>query len=401
MTGPGSDGPSTDPPRDGSDPPSDEQPTGGGTDDSGHSPDDERGETPAHTETDDDSVDGSRVDTNQPDTRQSAEQPTGRPAETAGGQGTDPAPTETASTEMPETAVEGAATGETNSGGDSSPPKPATSNGVTIEDDGVVRWFFKTDNGTVVAVRDVLSSVAIVAVIGLLLFGISGVWPPLVAVESGSMEPNMHKGDLIFVADENRFTGDNSVDGTGVVPLADAGNSEYEKFGEPGDVIIFMPNGNDRATPIIHRAHFWVEEGEDWVEKYADPEYTNGRTCDQIRHCPANHAGFITKGDNPNTNSVYDQAGAVNTDVVAPEWITGKGMFRVPWLGHVRLTFDRYFSAGPGIVTATPDGEPTAGTPDYVGQPLPPSEHATTAVGIAGGVGVGTVAIAGWRRYGR
>src|SRR6056297_1555314 len=73
----------------------------------------------------------------------------------------------------------------------------AASDDVTIEDDGVVRWFLETDDESVVLVRDVASSVAIVAVVGLLLFAVSGLWPPLVAVESPSMEPNMHTGDLI------------------------------------------------------------------------------------------------------------------------------------------------------------------------------------------------------------
>ncbi|RQG94623.1 S26 family signal peptidase [Natrarchaeobius chitinivorans] len=212
---------------------------------------------------------------------------------------------------------------------------------VTIEDDGIVRWFLGTDDGTVVAVRDVLSSVAIVAVIALVLFAISGIWPPLVAVESGSMEPNMERGDLIFVVDDDRFAGDQATDGTGVVTLEDGQNADHEKFGQPGDVIVFKPDGSEYRTPIIHRAHFWVDEGENWVDTRANDEYVADATCAEVPTCPAPHDGFVTKGDD---NSGYDQYhGGAGTTVVHPDWVTGKAMIRVPWLGHVRLFFDSLF----------------------------------------------------------
>ena len=42
-------------------------------------------------------------------------------------------------------------------------------------------------------IRDILIVLIIVAVIGAVLFGVSGTWPALVAVESGSMIPNMNE----------------------------------------------------------------------------------------------------------------------------------------------------------------------------------------------------------------
>ncbi|WP_394298903.1 S26 family signal peptidase [Halostagnicola sp. A56] len=222
---------------------------------------------------------------------------------------------------------------------------------MTLEDDGLLRWFLKTDDGTVMMVRDVLTSVAIVAAIGLVLFAVSGIWPPLVAVESGSMHPNMQEGDLIFVVGEDRFVGDNPIDGTGVVTLENGRESGYDKFGKAGDVVVFQPGGSERATPVIHRAHFWVDEDENWVEE-ADPEIIGeDTTCDDIASCPADHAGFITKGDH---NSGYDQQtglGASSDEIVKPEWITGKASFRIPWLGNIRLLFDKYlFGAIGGTV---------------------------------------------------
>ncbi|RKD93732.1 S24/S26 family peptidase [Halopiger aswanensis] len=261
---------------------------------------------------------------------------------------------------------------------------------VTIEDDGIVRWFLRTDEETIVLARDVVSSVAIVAVIGLLLFAVSGIWPPLVAVESESMVPNMQKGDLIFITDSDRFVGDNPVEGTGVVTLERAQETGYEKFNRPGDVIIFKPDGSEYETPVIHRAHFWVEEGENWVDTKADEEITGGVTCEQVRTCPAPHDGFVTKGDN---NDGYDQFGNSVSTVVKPEWVTGKATFRVPWLGHIRLAFDKLFS---GTIAPSPtvwDAGLDPASPQLTSGPNGPT--AVDGVSAGAGVGAGTGIAAG------
>lgn len=188
-------------------------------------------------------------------------------------------------------------------------------------------------------VRDLLTSVVAVLVVGVYLFTISGVWPPLVAVESGSMMPNMQPNDLVFVMDEARFSGEAAVAGTGVVTAESADNASYSRFHGPGDVIVFVPDGDDGETPIIHRARFWVEEGERWLDR-ADPRFT-GRvgSCDEVPTCPADHAGFITKGD---ANGEYDQLSTLPScdgpcDPVKPSWIAGTAEVRIPGLGWLRL----------------------------------------------------------------
>src|SRR6056297_1547205 len=128
-------------------------------------------------------------------------------------------------------------------------PAPVTDDGsVSIEDDGILRWFLKTNEGPVVYVRDVATSVGLVLLIALVLFGASGVWPPLVAVESGSMEPNMQRGDMILVVDAERFVGDGAIEGTGVVTAETGADTGYSKFANAGDVIIFRPNGSEANT---------------------------------------------------------------------------------------------------------------------------------------------------------
>jgi signal peptidase len=179
-------------------------------------------------------------------------------------------------------------------------------------------------------VYDLVSSVLAVAVVGAYLFAVSGVWPPLVAVESESMVPNMQVNDLVFVMEEHRFPGANAQDGTGVV-TAQAANGSYQQFGEQGDVIVFGPDGDTRATPIIHRAMFWAEAGENWCRD-ANPEYL-GTLDPTDRECVADHAGFITKGDN---NNAYDQANGLSSPV-RPEWVVGTAEFRIPGLGWIRL----------------------------------------------------------------
>ncbi|QCW03469.1 S26 family signal peptidase [Natrinema pallidum] len=211
------------------------------------------------------------------------------------------------------------------------------------DESGFGRGILHSDDETVVLVRDVATVVAVVAIICLSLFAVSGVWPPFVAVESGSMEPNMHKGDMIFLVQEDRFVGDDPVMGTGLVSAERGRTTGYEKFGHAGDVIVYAPNGDPAATPIIHRVRFWVEAGDNWVAD-ADPAYTDDRSCAEVRSCPAPHDGFVTKGD---ANANYDQLdGRPKTTVVRPGWIVGKAVVRVPRLGTLRLLFESLVNVG-------------------------------------------------------
>lgn len=196
-----------------------------------------------------------------------------------------------------------------------------------------VRWFLRTDDEVVVLIREVASSALAVAIVGLLLFAVSGLWPPLVAVESGSMHPHLKKGDLVFVTEQHRFKPARTVGDTGVVTYRLGEKTGYSKLHEPGDVLVYAPDGNNRTTPIIHRARFWVNKNENWYAK-ANKSYVNGaQSCKELRNCPAPHAGFITKGDH---NGYYDQTVGISSPV-KPSWIKGTAAFRVPWLGWVRL----------------------------------------------------------------
>ncbi len=199
--------------------------------------------------------------------------------------------------------------------------------------------------------RELAISAGVVLLVAALLFGVSGVWPPLVAVVSDSMEPQIMTGDLVFVVDNDRFVHDAAVAGTGVVPADRGEDVGHEAVDRPGDVIIFAPNGNGGTMPIIHRAHLWVEEGENWYPR-ADPAFVGSAdSCGELDQCPAPNAGFITHGDN---NGLYDQIREDNRPV-KPDWVVGRARLRIPYLGRIRLFLDELFSfALPGLATLSP-----------------------------------------------
>ena len=233
-----------------------------------------------------------------------------------------------------------------------------------------VRWFLETDHEAVAYVREVLSSVVAVLLVGLLLFGVSGLWPPMVAVESPSMYPHMKTGDLVFVMEEHRLAPSAAYGDTGVVTHRTGERTGYRKFGMAGDVIVYEPDGNGGTTPIIHRAMFYVNESENWYDKAVEvnPEAVgNAGSCDAMANCPAPNAGFITKGDNERTNRRYDQVSGLSNPV-KPAWVVGTAEFRIPWLGNIRLWASQTgpfppgtVDGGVGTVSAEP-ADPTAST---------------------------------------
>ncbi|MHC1626493.1 MAG: S24/S26 family peptidase [Methanoculleaceae archaeon] len=168
------------------------------------------------------------------------------------------------------------------------------------------RWF---PGGSV---GDLLWVAAIVGGVALALFLISGTWPAVVTVESGSMLPNMHVGDLVFLI---------SVDRCGpVVTWVEGRETGYRSFGDFGDVIVYRPNGADGVDPIIHRAIVRVNASE-MAPYFPDP-----------------HGGILTRGDN---NRLFDQGswygGIGPIEPVLDEWIVGKAVFAVPLLGYLPL----------------------------------------------------------------
>jgi signal peptidase len=240
---------------------------------------------------------------------------------------------------------------------------------------------FRTDQtGPLMFIRELLTSIATVAAVGLLLFAISGVWPPMVAVESGSMEPNMQKGDLIFVTEPGRYMPDYDHAETGVVTYRTGEDRDYRTFGDYGSVVVYKDPGSF-GPPIIHRARFWVDDGENWYDE-ANKQYVNADSCSELLNCPAPHAGFVTKGDN---NPYYDQANGISSPV-KPEWLVGTARLRIPYLGWVRLGVSGAAAGSPAVPgtvsAAVPAGASAGGAPALPGAPAPPEP--TVSGGVEG-----------------
>jgi len=174
----------------------------------------------------------------------------------------------------------------------------------------LVTKFLKSDNRWFSLVRDIVFALLIVALVMSIVYAYSGSVTPLVAVESGSMEPHINIGDVVLIKRP-----------TEVVTYKEGKTTNYQSFGNYGDVIVYRPNGDANMTPIIHRAMYWVNAGDTLPNKQK-----------------VEHAGYITKGDN---NLEIDQpslfSGMPRLEPVKPEWIIGVAKLRAPGLGYFRL----------------------------------------------------------------
>jgi signal peptidase len=194
-----------------------------------------------------------------------------------------------------------------------------------------IRWYRTSTNSLVVALRDAISVLLGLLVVVVVLVAISGLWTPVAIVQSDSMAPTLQEGDLVFLVEPDRYPGPGA-DEQGIVTRAVGQQAGHERFGQPGDVIVYSPNGRTDRPPIIHRAELRVQAGEPWYEE-ARSEWLGSTTrCVDAppRLCPAPYRGYVTKGD---ANDQYDQSvdGGLpgDTTTVKPEWIRAKAVLRL------------------------------------------------------------------------
>ena len=211
------------------------------------------------------------------------------------------------------------------------------------------------------------------------IFIYSGIWPPMVVVESKSMQHSddtsyigvIDTGDIVVVKKVNGF---DEVT-TYIEGLAD-GHSTY---GEPGDVIIYYRDGMPKT--IIHRAIVMLEynstgggfdvptlanvPSETWSVPGGEKVWWNLKdtlVLHDIGYAGAHmdidlssmlsymmstgdpHGGLITLGDNNwevvNGTPVarYDQRWLSSMrEPVSDDWIVGKARGELPWFGLLKL----------------------------------------------------------------
>lgn len=220
------------------------------------------------------------------------------------------------------------------------------------------------------SLRGVFVAIAVVLIIVLGLWAYSGVWPPLVVVESSSMQHSdthsyigvIDTGDLVIV----KTLGG----GLAVRPYLDSISSGYKTYSEYGDVVIYHPLGNTYVTPIIHRAICSVEyngtgggydvpalknvPADMWSVSGGPKVWYNiqgtlvlkgiGYNSVQVSidfaviksHSGSSpQGGLITLGDN--NQGVVDQMTSICPQPVKGEWIEGMARGELPWFGLLKL----------------------------------------------------------------
>ena len=231
--------------------------------------------------------------------------------------------------------------------------------------------------------KDVGIALSCVFVVFLLTFVYSGNWPPMVVIESGSMEHDNNQfyaepryshlgiidtGDLVIVKQAEKDE---------IVTYLAGKKTNYKMYGDYGDVIVYYKNGIETyegqpVTPVIHRAMAWVDvleepqdmDGDGDTDYYYIPEintYFGSKIA--LSEIGLNggahikdleHSGYITKGDstgNPHPDQLthYDIEGE-KVQPVTPDSIVGMARGELPWFGLMKLRLtqaDNYYQAPP------------------------------------------------------
>ena len=223
----------------------------------------------------------------------------------------------------------------------------------------------------VLFLRDVVVAVVVVVVIIAAVVVYTQVWPPMVVVESESMQHSntqsyigvIDTGDLVLVqATPSR---------NDVVTWVEGKASGHRTYGDFGDVIIFRPTTHSlTSTPIIHRPIFYAlwnfssgqgydvpslrlldptlwstttENGSPWNHWYDirgdltlrqfgfDGVLTRSVSFPLLMNSERNKVdGYITKGD---YNSGFD----TDYGVTPHSRVQGKARGELPWFGLLKL----------------------------------------------------------------
>jgi signal peptidase I len=201
----------------------------------------------------------------------------------------------------------------------------------------------------------------------------SGAWPPLVVVESKSMQ---HSSTESFIGTID--TGDmvilKKVSNTGEIrTYLDSLADGYQTYGEYGDVVIYKPYGSDTRTPIIHRALFRMVYNSSgggydipvldnipstmWSVVGGPKDSHNLKTEIVLTGIGYNQVtvrlnisamlhnfvhvvmvpfdGLVTLGDN--NRGIVDQMTDICWSPVKASWITGVARGELPWFGLLKL----------------------------------------------------------------
>ncbi|KYK24218.1 signal peptidase I [Thermoplasmatales archaeon SG8-52-4] len=211
--------------------------------------------------------------------------------------------------------------------------------------------FWRSTDGKISLIRDIFIALILVLIILTALWAYTGQWfgAPMVAIESGSMmhenEPfgrlgTIDAGDMVFLV---------KVDSISDIVTRAAKDPNNYNYGDYGDVIVYRPYGKTDRDQIIHRAIYWVDYYEETgtYSVQGDPNNQNVTSINKPEiglhnYVPENpHSGYITKGDNPKTNTECDQVSReICLDLIRIDWVSGKARGELPWIGTLNLLFN-------------------------------------------------------------
>jgi signal peptidase len=213
----------------------------------------------------------------------------------------------------------------------------------------------------------VLIAIALVGIVVLSVFIYSGLWPPLVVVESGSMQHSdtvssigvIDTGDLVIVKQLNGET---------IQTYVNSYSSGYITYSSYGDVIIYKRYNSNSLPWIIHRAVLEL----DWNSSTSSFDIPDLRNYPQTLWSCSNssdgrwwsltgtlelyhygykdqtvrvyldpmlqygHGGYITKGDHNDVVDQYPMA-SICREPIRDEWIVGLSRGEIPWFGLLKL----------------------------------------------------------------
>lgn len=227
-----------------------------------------------------------------------------------------------------------------------------------------------------------LVALAIIVVLLVSLFAYTSNWPPVYVIESNSMQHGagdhlgyLNAGDVVLAQKVPQ--------GQIATYFGSLGQGSPTNYGEPGDVILYYPNGNTAATPVIHRPLLFLEYdaanqsynatglsglscGPSTSTAYYTPGTPSGcgtknlQNSLTLRHIGwkdltititfsicrpdlGNHSGYLTLGDNntgPDQTPLSCGAGTPISSLVEPRWVIGVARGLLPWFGALKLLLD-------------------------------------------------------------
>lgn len=220
--------------------------------------------------------------------------------------------------------------------------------------------------------RNLIIAIGVIAVIIVggyaSLVAYTGFTSPFSIVMSQSMQHDpdqseigcIDTGDIVIVRDPSKCEIYSYVEGT---------QNGHTSFGDYGSVIIY--DRGSSQNPVIHRAIVWLEydeannrwsapslENYDGIwgcivngQKLQNPDWNNlqgtlffenitsaGKTVYfDLNSLSDKSSGFLTMGDNPRTNTSFDQSSNIVDHLISYEDIRSVPVLEIPWLGTIKI----------------------------------------------------------------